>query len=119
MTTSEIATRLVELCRKGDFEAAQKELFAPNAISIEPFDTPPFEKETRGLDAISEKGRKFNDLVETLHGLEISEPLVAGNSIAFTMRMDITMKGKERGTFDELCIYQVRDGKVISEQFYV
>ncbi len=36
MTTQEIANRLVELCQKGDFETAQKELFAEDAVSIEP-----------------------------------------------------------------------------------
>ncbi len=34
MTTKEIAGRLIELCRKWDFEAAQTELFADDAISI-------------------------------------------------------------------------------------
>ena len=48
MTTKEVAERLVELCRKGDFESAQSELFADDAISIEPYSTPDFEKETKG-----------------------------------------------------------------------
>jgi len=36
MTTVDIANRLVELCRKGDFETALKQLFADDAVSIEP-----------------------------------------------------------------------------------
>ena len=47
MTTKEIADRLVELCRKGDFEAAQSELFANDVVSIEPHSTPDFQKETK------------------------------------------------------------------------
>ncbi len=35
MTTKVIAYRLIELCRKGDFETAQKELFANDAVSID------------------------------------------------------------------------------------
>src|SRR5215469_6546820 len=59
MTTAEIANRLVEFCKKGDFEGAQKELFADDAVSIEPYATPAFEKETHGLNAILEKGKKW------------------------------------------------------------
>jgi len=56
MTTKEVASRLVELCRQGKFEAAQKELFAKESVSIEPHETPAFQKETKGLNAILQKG---------------------------------------------------------------
>jgi len=105
MTTSEIANRLIELCSKGEFETAQKELSSD------------FEKETKGLQVIIEKGRKFELMVETMHRVTTSEPLIAGNSIAFVLTMDVTMKGKDRATWTELCVYIVKDGKIISEQF--
>lgn len=119
MTTTEIANRLVEFCNKGDFEAAQKELFANDAISIEPNATPAFEKETKGLDAILEKGRKWSSMVEEYHGMKVSQPLVGENSFAVTMSMNVTMK--ERGPMDitELCVYNVKDGKIVSEQFFM
>ena len=60
MTTNQIASRLVELCRKGEFETAQKELFAKDAMSIEPQASGAFEKETKGLNAILEKGKKWD-----------------------------------------------------------
>jgi hypothetical protein len=101
MTTVDIANRLVELCRKGDFEAAQKELFAQDAVSIEPHGTEMFEKEIKGLDAIIEKGKKWGEMVEEAHGMEVSEPLVADSSFAVTMTMDITMKGGQRMSMDE------------------
>lgn len=118
MTTQQIATRLVELCRKGDFDTAQRELYAEDAISIEPYAMPEFEKETRGLKAIIAKGRKFTAMVEKMHELAVSDPLIAGNTIAFTMYLDVTMRG-ERSKSDELCVYQVKDGKIVSEQFFV
>jgi hypothetical protein len=119
MTTKEIANRLAELCRKGEFDKAQKELYADNAVSIEPMETPEFEKETKGLKAIFEKNEKFEKMVQDYHSVNISEPLVAGNSIAFVLDMDITMKGRPREKMTELCVYQVKDGKIISEQFYM
>lgn len=119
MTTQQIASRLVELCRKGDYERAQNELYAKDAVSIEAFEMPGFAKETKGLDAIKKKGELFQSMVEQVHGGNVSEPLVAGNTIAFVMTLDVTMKGQKRSKSDELCLYQVKDGKIVSEQFFV
>jgi hypothetical protein len=119
MKTEEIAKRLVALCREQKWEAAQKELYAADAISIEPYETPAFAKETKGLPAIIEKGHKFNAMVEKMHSLTVSEPVVAANSLAFVMSMDVTMKGQGRMQMSELCVYDVKDGKIVSEQFHV
>ncbi len=119
MTTKEIANRVITLCRNGEFEKAQTELFSAGVVSIEPYATPEFEKERNGLKAIKEKGNKWNAMVQEMHSLTVSEPLIASNSFACTMRMDVTMK--ERGHMDmtELCVYQVKDGKIISEEFFM
>src|SRR3982751_2475239 len=111
MTINEIANRLVVLCRQAQYETAQKELFSKDAVSIEPYATPAFEKETKGLDAILEKGHKFDAMIEKVYSLSISEPLVATNSFACTMAMDIKMKGQDRMKMSEICLYQVKDGK--------
>lgn len=117
MTTVDIANRLTEFCRNGDFEGAQKELFADDAVSIEPHATNDFAKETKGLDGILEKGKKWGSMVEEAHGCEVSAPLLADSSFAVTMTMDVTMKGGQRMKMTELCIYHVKDGKIVSEQF--
>jgi hypothetical protein len=119
MTTQEIASKLVDLCGKGDFDTAQKELYTDDAISIEPYETPEFPKETKGLKAIIEKGDKFARMTEELHNISVSDPLVTGNTIAFVLNMDITMKGKKRMSMSELCVYQVKDGKIVYEQFFM
>jgi hypothetical protein len=117
MTTKEVASRLVDLCRQGKFEAAQKELFAKDSVSIEPQATPAFQKETKGLNAILQKGEKWKTMVEKQNKLSVSEPLIAGNSFAVAFHMDVVMK--ERGPVDmtELAVYHVKDGKVVSEEF--
>jgi len=119
MTTLEIATKLAAYCRKGEFGAAQKELYAADVISIEPMATAQYDKETKGLHAVQEKIKKFMGTIETSYGNKVSEPLVTGNVFAFTLDMDVAMKGKPRSNFTELCVYQVKDGKVISEQFFM
>jgi hypothetical protein len=119
METKEVAKRLVEYCRKGDWSGAHKELYAKDASSKEPYPTENFEQEVRGLDAIKAKGKKFNALTDTIHSIKVSEPLVVGSAIAFTLEMDITMKGQDRMSMPELCVYTLKDGKIISEEFFI
>ncbi len=119
MTTNEIAKRLAELCGKEEYETAQKELFADDATSIEPMESPMFAKETHGLQNIIEKGHKFETIVQEMHSTKVSEPLVTGNTIALTLTMDVTMKGRPRETMSELCVYEVKNGKIIKEQFFM
>jgi hypothetical protein len=119
MSTQQIATRLAELCNKGQFEAAQKELFADNAVSIEQHATPEFPRETKGLKAIIEKGHKWAAGIEKVHSCSVSQPLVAGSAFALTMSMDITPKGQNRMKLQEVCVYETKDGKIQSEQFFM
>lgn len=119
MDTTEIAGRLVALCREAKWEAAQRELYANDAVSIEQHPSPAFERETKGLVAIIEKGHKFDAMIEKVYSLSVSEPLVAGNAFACTMTMDVKMKGQDRMKMAEVCVYQVKDGKIISEQFFM
>jgi len=117
MTTQEVANRLVALCRSGDWDTAQKELYAENAKSIEPFAAfgP---AEVQGMDAIREKGEKWSEMVDEMYGAEVSDPVVSDDHFAITMKMDIKYKGGPRTKDAELCVYGVKDGKIISEQFF-
>lgn len=119
MTTKEIAEKLVAHCRQAAWETAQRELYAEDAVSLEPYATPLFAKETRGLAAIVDKGHKFDAQIERMHELKVSDPLVATNSFACTMSLDVTMKGQGRMQMTELCVYEVKDGKIVSESFHV
>ena len=118
MKTTDIASRLVSLCREAKWEAAQKELFAADAVSIEAEAMPPNPKETKGLPAIIAKGHQFTAMLEKVHSLTVSEPVVAESSFACVMSIDMTMKGQPRMQMSELCVYEVKDGKIISEQFH-
>ncbi len=119
MSTKDVAKKLKKLCEQGNFEGAQKELFAQDAVSIEPMASEAFAKETHGLDAILKKGKKWEEMVSKNHSMEVSEPMIAGNTFALTMHMDVTMKDGKRSDMTELCVYHVKNGKVISEQFFM
>jgi len=116
MTTQEVANRFYELAQHGQFEQILTELFSQDARSVEP-EGGPFQN-VQGLDAIIEKGKKFNEMVEEMHGGFTNEPIVAGNFFACTMGMDVTMKGQPRMNMDEIAVYEVKDGKIILEQFF-
>ena len=118
MKTAAIAKRLVALCRKAQWETAQKELYALNAVSTEPAATPNFPKVTKGRAKIIKKGHAFGAMVEKMHSLKVSAPVVADNAFACTMTMDMKMKGMDRMKMSELCVYTVKDGKIVAEQFF-
>ncbi|HEY4300323.1 MAG TPA: nuclear transport factor 2 family protein [Candidatus Didemnitutus sp.] len=119
MNTTEIAKRLVDLCREGKWGDAQKELYAQDAVSIEPQAGPAFAKESKGLAGILEKGRKFEAMVEKIHRATISDAVVGGNAFAISMVLDVTMKGQGRTTLAEVCAYTTKDGKITAEQFFM
>ena len=120
MNTEQVAKRLVELCREGKGQQAQDELYAKDAVSVEMEGTEASGLPTvaKGMDAIREKGRKFNEGIEAMHGGTAGDPIVMGNWFAVTMTMDATMKGRGRVNMQEICVYQVRDGKIVREQFF-
>ena len=116
MTIKEIATRLVELANKGDFETIYKELYSPDVVSIEMKGAP--NEVAYGMAGIQAKGKSFGERLDGFHGQEIGEPIFADNFFALRWVIDVTYKGKERAKDEELCLYEVRDGKIVREQFF-
>ena len=77
MTTQEVANRFNELTQQGNWNQIQEELYADNAVSIEPPDSPGL-KSVEGKQAIKEKGEQFQQMTEEVHGGYSTEPVVAG-----------------------------------------
>lgn len=117
MTTKEIADRLVALCREGKYETAQKELYSKDAVSIEPEHSPGLQT-VKGLDAIVEKGRQFQAMIEAVHSSTLTDAVIAGNVFAVAAVLDVTLKGMGRVPMEEVAVYEVKDGKVVKEQFF-
>jgi hypothetical protein len=117
MTTQEVANRFNELAQTGQWDKIQEELYAENAVSIEPPHSQGLQS-AEGLDAIKEKGKQFNESVEEMHGGYSSPPVVGGNHFSVAMGMDATFKGMGRMKMDEIAVYEVKDGKIVKEQFF-
>jgi hypothetical protein len=58
--------------------------------------------------------------VETMeiHSAQIGDPIFTGNFFACIMNMDVTYKEHGRMAMNEIAVYEVKDGKIISDQFF-
>jgi hypothetical protein len=116
MTTQQVANRLIELNRLGKMSEAQEELFADNVESIEPANGPI--KSASGKKAVQAKGAEFASMIEARHGGSFSEPIVGGRYFSYSMTLDATFKGMGRMNLEEICVCEVKDGQIVSEQFF-
>jgi anaerobic selenocysteine-containing dehydrogenase len=119
MTTQDVANRFNELAQTGQWDAIQKELYAENCVSIEPAHAAAMGMgNAEGIEAIRKKGEAFGAMVEEMHGGYTTPPVIGGNFFSVGMGMDCTMKGMGRTKLDEIAVYEVKDGKVVKEQFF-
>lgn len=116
MTTQEIADQLVAFCSQGQYNEAQDQLYSDNAVSVEPEGSQWGKAE--GKEAIKAKGEQWASMVEEVHGVTVSDPLVAANFFSIRMSNDVSFKGMGRMTMEEICVYEVQDGKIVKEQFF-
>ena len=116
MTTQQVADRLVELCRTGQIFQAQQELYADDISCNEPANSP--NPSVQGKTAVMEKGKQFASMIEERHGGTCSDPVVGGRYFSIAMSIDATMKGMGRQLLEEVCVYEVKDGKIVYEQFF-
>lgn len=117
MTTQEVADRFYQLAKEGNWDQIQNGLFAKDAKSIEPAHSQGLQSVT-GMDKIRAKAKQWEEMIEQTHGGYCNEPIVAGNFFACTMGVDATIKGQGRVKMDEVAVYEVKDGKITSEQFF-
>ncbi len=113
MSTKETANRLIELCAKGKFLEAQHELYDANIISIE-IDG----NKTQGSSNMNAKEQRFLDSIEKINSISFSKPLISGNFFSVILKMDVDFKNGSHRSIEEICIYQVKSGKIIFEQFF-
>ena len=116
MNAQEVANRLVLLCREGRNVEAINELYDDNVVSHEPEGSPM--KEKIGKQAVLDATNQWFDSVQELHNSYISNPIVGGNFFACTMKVDATYKEHGRNVMDELCVYEVKDGRIVRDQFF-
>ncbi len=116
MTTREVADRFYELAEQGNFEQILTDLYDEHAKSIEPANSP--WQNVESLESIRAKGAHWQAMIHEMHGGYTNKPDVAGKYFVCTMGMDVTLKGQPRMKLDEVALYEVRNGKIVLEQFF-
>ena len=116
-TTQEVAARFNELAKQEKWFEIQDELFADNVKSIDPPDSPYF-KYAEGKTSVRKKGEDWVKRIEAAHKTYTSEPIVAGNHFAVAREVDITVQGLGRIQINEIMLYEVKEGEIVSEQFF-
>ena len=117
MTTQEVAARFNELAKQEKWFEIQDELFADNVKSIDPSNSP-YMGYAEGKAAVRKKGEDFVKKIEGFHGASTSDPVIAGNHFAVAREMDITVQGFGRIQLNEVMLYEVKNGKIVLEQFF-
>jgi hypothetical protein len=117
MTTTDVAKRFYALAQHGNWNQILDELYSADAKSIEPPHSQGLST-VSGIDKMKEKGKQWESMIKARHGGYCNEPQVAGNYFTCTMGADITMKERGRVMLEEVAVYEVKDGKIVTEQFF-
>jgi hypothetical protein len=117
LTTTEVAARFNELAQQEKWFEIQDELFADNVKSIDPVDSPWF-KFAEGKSNVRKKGEDWVKRIEAAHNLSTTAPIVAEKHFVVGREVEITVRDIGRIWINELMIYEVKDGEIISEQFF-
>lgn len=116
MDTKAVANKWLQMCNEGKNLDCINELYAENVISREMPGMPG--EMISGKENVLNKSKDWLESVEDFHSSEISEPVVAGNFFTAKMSFDCTFKERGRQQMEEVCVYEVKDGKIASEQYF-
>ncbi len=118
MTTQEIATKYVALCKEHKNDECLETLFAADAMSVEAGGPPGMDRTSRGVEAIRAKGKWWMDN-HTIHSAEVTGPYPHGDRFAVRFVYDITNKPSgKRMIMDEIGLFTVKDDKITLEEFF-
>ena len=117
LRTQEVAARFNELAQQEKWFEIQDELFADSIKSIDPPGSP-YLGYAEGKASVRKKGEDFVKKIDDVHSLHTTEPVVGGTHFAVGRETDITVKGFGRIQINQVMLYEVQDGKIISEQFF-
>ncbi|QHQ36970.1 SnoaL-like domain-containing protein [Algicella marina] len=115
------AETLVEYCRTGQEEKGLEELYAPDAVSVEPMAMPGTDsRETEGVEGIKGKHLWWSENFE-VHGGDVQGPYFHGDDrFAVIFEIDATEKSSgKREKMKEVGLYTIdAAGKIRREEFF-
>lgn len=117
-STSAVANELLELCRAGKNLEAIDKLYADDIVSVEAAGRADSPRELAGKDAIRGKNQWWLDNHE-IHSASANGPYVGDGQFAAQYTYDVTFnESGQRFVLEEMALYDVKDGKIVREQFF-
>ena len=117
MNTEEVAKKLVEFCRNGEWMKAIDELYSKDIVSVEAQEMENMPAEMRGIDQVRGKTEWWEKNMQ-VHSAKVGGPFVAGDTFVVQFDVDVTDKASnKRMQMSEVGIYKIKDGKVAREEF--
>ena len=119
MTTSDIAKRWVELVKADDDQRAMEELYSEEIESVENNSQMGTIEVWNGIEGKKDKNKMWYEMVKEVHEIVVSDPVVAERAFACSISMDVTYNNDEWGRqkMSELAVIEVKDGKIIREEY--
>jgi hypothetical protein len=116
-TIHEIANGLKEMVSEQKFVDAYQQLFADDAESIDPLNTSG--QPLKGLATLLEREKDFLSRIIAINKITLSDPIIAGSYFTLSLKMSFEVEGQGHMEVDEICLYKVKNGKIISQQFFI
>jgi ketosteroid isomerase-like protein len=116
MNTQELAKTFTDMCAKGEFEAAGKKFWSDDIESREPMTGEM--AVLKGRKAVEGKGEWWYANHE-VDNVTVEGPYVHGDQFVVRFKMEVTPKGKNRLSLDEVGLYTVQNGKIVEERFFM
>ena len=114
-TAQQVAQDLVAMCKQGQFDESGEKYWADDVVSLEPM--PGDMARIQGKAGVRAKGEWWYANHE-IHAVEVEGPYVNGDQFVVRFKMDLTPKGGERHTMDEIGLYTIKGGKIVEEKFF-
>ena len=116
-TIHEVAALFDSLAKDEKWFDIQDKLFSDYVISIEPAHSIYF-KNAEGKAAVRQKGEDWIKRITGVNKLFTTNSVVGGNHFAVGREVDINVEGHGRVQINQVMLYEVKNGKIISEQFF-
>lgn len=116
-TIHEIANGLKEMVGEQKFVDAYQQLFAEDAESIDPLNTSG--QPLKGLATLLEREKDFLSRIIAIDKITLSDPIIAGSYFTLSLKMSFEVEGQGHMEVEEICLYKVKNGKIISQQFFI
>ena len=118
MTTSEIATQFVDMCREGKNLDVMQLLYDEDIVSVEATRRDTGSYETAGKAAVIQKSVEWAGAHE-IHGGTVDGPFILIDKFAVVFEFQVTPKATgERVTVREIAVYTVKDNLITREEFF-